>query len=106
MAAGVPVVTSDIEGPCEILKGGALGALFRSEDAADLARAMAAVFGNWPRAFRTAREAQAHALATFGFDAGSKRLRQAIERIHHEARDFKGAGIGWALPWAEPARVR
>ncbi|MGZ3297921.1 MAG: glycosyltransferase, partial [Asticcacaulis sp.] len=30
MAAGVPVITSDIEGPCEILKGGQLGTLFRS----------------------------------------------------------------------------
>jgi len=105
MAAGVPVVTSDIEGPCEILKGGALGTVFRREDDADLARAMATVFHSWPRAFRVAREAQAHAVATFGFDAGSKRLRQAIERIHHETRDFKGAGIGWA-PRAEPLRGR
>ena len=106
MAAGVPVVTSDIEGPCEILKGGALGTLFRSEDDADLARAMATVFNSWPRAFRMAREAQAHAVATFGFDAGSKRLRQAIEHIHHETLGFKSAGLGWVAPLAEPVHLR
>ena len=105
MAAGVPVITSDIEGPCEILKGGALGTLFRSEDDADLARAMGVVFHGWPRAFRMARDAQAHAVATFGFDAGRRRLRQAIETIHSEARDFKAAGHGWTAPLAEPVRL-
>ena len=102
MAAGVPVITSDIEGPCEILKGGALGTLFRTEDDADLARAMGVVFANWPRAFKKAREAQAHAAATFGFDAGRLRLRQAIETIHAEAFDFKGADRGWMAPLATP----
>ncbi len=105
MAAGVPVITSDIEGPCEILKGGVLGTLFRSEDDSDLARAMGVVFDNWPRAFRMAREAQAHAVATFGFDAGSKRLRQAIEGVHADVRGFKGAGLGWTAP-LEPVHIR
>ena len=105
MAAGVPVITSDIEGPCEILKGGALGTLFRSEDDADLTRAMGVVFHSWSRAFRKARDAQAHAVATFGFDAGSQRLRQAIEAIHAEALGFKGASIGWTAPLGEPVRL-
>jgi glycosyltransferase involved in cell wall biosynthesis len=105
MAAGVPVITSDIEGPCEILKGGALGTLFRNEDDADLARAMGVVFHGWTRAFRMARDAQAHAVATFGFEAGRKRLRLAIETIHSEALDFKSAGLGWTAPLAEPVRV-
>jgi len=106
MAAGVPVIASDIEGPCEILKGGALGTLFRSEDEVDLARAMDLVFAGWPRAFRKARDAQAHAVATFGFDAGSRRLRQAIETIHSEALGFKDAGRGWTAPLGEAVWVR
>lgn len=104
MAAGVPVITSDIEGPCEILKGGQLGTLFRSEDVADLSRAMALVFASWPRAFRLAREAQAHAVATFGFEAGRKRLRQAIEAVQHDARGFAPV-TGWTAPVGEPLKI-
>ncbi len=106
MAAGVPVITSDIEGPCEILKGGALGTLFRNEDDTDLARAMGTVFANWPRAFRKARDAQAHAVATFGFEAGGRRLRQAIEYIHAEARGFKGATPAWTPPLGDALPIR
>jgi glycosyltransferase involved in cell wall biosynthesis len=37
IAAGLPVLVSDIEGPMEIISGGQLGWSFRSEDAEDLA---------------------------------------------------------------------
>jgi glycosyltransferase involved in cell wall biosynthesis len=37
IAAGLPVLVSDIEGPMEIIAGGELGWSFKSEDAADLA---------------------------------------------------------------------
>ncbi|MEI9905404.1 MAG: glycosyltransferase [Asticcacaulis sp.] len=87
MAAGVPVVASDIKGPHDILKNGLLGGLCRSEDPLALAEAMGMVFANWPRSLATARQAQAHALSSFGFASGSARLRQAIETIRHNDRD-------------------
>jgi len=40
IAACVPVLVADIEGPMEIIDGGRLGASFRSEDVADLARGL------------------------------------------------------------------
>jgi glycosyltransferase involved in cell wall biosynthesis len=38
MTAGIPVLTSDIEGPKELIDGGRLGFLFRCDDDADCAR--------------------------------------------------------------------
>lgn len=43
IAAGLPVLVSDIEGPLEIIDGGNLGRCFRSGDVADLARQIIAL---------------------------------------------------------------
>ena len=83
MAAGVPVVASDINGPADILKAGRFGRLSRSEDVGALAAAIAAVFANWTLSLATAGEAQAYALASFGFDSGRQRLRRVIETLRH-----------------------
>lgn len=40
MAAGIPVLVSDIEGPMEIIRNGEYGYHFTSDDAADLARGL------------------------------------------------------------------
>lgn len=48
MCAKVPVVTSDLEGPMEVIGGGRLGLHFKSEDAEDLARLLAAYIENGP----------------------------------------------------------
>ncbi len=84
MAAGVPVVSADIDGPREILQQGRLGTLFRSGDAQSLARAVGAVFADWSGSLRRARQAQTHAMATFGFDAGRRRLAQALQILRYE----------------------
>jgi glycosyltransferase involved in cell wall biosynthesis len=45
IAAGLPVLVSDIEGPMEIIAGGQLGWSFKSEDAEDLARKLVELMG-------------------------------------------------------------
>jgi len=45
IAAGLPVVVSDTEGPREIVRDGALGWMFKSEDANDLAEVTIQVIG-------------------------------------------------------------
>ncbi len=86
MAAGIPVVASDLEGPREILEGGRLGRLSKPEDIAALTRAIGSVFADWKGHLAMAREAQGHALSTFGFEAGQVRLRQTLDAIAHEPR--------------------
>lgn len=81
MAAGVPVVASDIRGVQDILKGGRFGRLSRSDDAVSLTGAIAAVFGDWEGSLAVAHEARRHALSSFGFAPGSARLRQAVDMI-------------------------
>ncbi len=84
MAAGVPVVSADIDGPGTVLDGGRYGMLFRSGDAGSLADAVTAVFSDWNGALRRARKAQGHALATYGFEAGQRRLADALRQLSHE----------------------
>ncbi|MDC7684612.1 glycosyltransferase [Asticcacaulis sp. BYS171W] len=81
MAAGVPVVASDTEGPREVLKAGQFGHLFANEDASALAAAVGSVFANWTSWQSQARVAQSYAIDAFGFDAGRRRLRQTIEAL-------------------------
>jgi len=67
IAAGLPVLVSDIEGPLEIIAGGKLGGSFRSEDVADLAGKIVALVGQSGQA---------------GFDRLMQdRLRQAAGRF-------------------------
>ena len=49
MAAGAPIVASDLQAFATVLDGGAAGALFRNEDAADLARVLIDVLTNAAR---------------------------------------------------------
>ena len=81
MAAGVPVVASRIDGPDEILQGGALGRLAPPQDAAGLADAIAAALEDWDTSLAMARAAQAHALANFSLEAGEQRLKKVLEQI-------------------------
>jgi len=84
MAAGVPVVSADIDGPRTVLGNGRFGALFSGGDAGSLEGAIAGVFADWNGALRRARKAQGHALATYGFMAGQARLADALRQLHHE----------------------
>ncbi len=81
MAAGVPVVASNIRGLQDILKGGRFGRLSRSDDAVSLTGAIAAAFSDWDGSLAVARAARRHALSSFGFAPGSARLRRAIDTI-------------------------
>lgn len=83
MAAGVPVVSADIDGPRTVLGNGRFGALFRGE-AETLAGVVAGIFSDWNGSLRRARKAQGHALATYGFVAGQGRLANALRQLSHE----------------------
>ncbi len=97
MAAGVPVASADIDGPRTVLGDGRFGTLFRGGDAESLAEAVGGVFADWNGALRRARKAQGHALATYGFVAGQRRLADALRQLHHED------AFWLETPAAEPA---
>ncbi len=82
MAAGVPVVASDLEGPREILEQGRLGFLVDSEDPEKLADRLAEALRERRRAVDLARTAQAHAMAAYGFEAGADRLAAAVHGVN------------------------
>jgi len=81
MAAGVPVVAADTEAPRQVLQDGRLGTLFESGNEGALAQALAGVMSDWTHPLQVARRAQSHALATFGFEAGRRRLRSAMAML-------------------------
>ncbi len=81
MAAGVPVIASDIDGPREILKGGDLGRLVAPDDDAALAEAIGLATGDWDGTLGRAAAAQAHALDHFSLEAGTTRLKTVLEQI-------------------------
>jgi glycosyltransferase involved in cell wall biosynthesis len=81
MAAGVPVVAADIDGPKEILQHGALGRLCAAEDAEGLAAAIGLALGDWKITLDRARKAQVHALSQFSLEAGQARLVKTLEEI-------------------------
>ncbi len=81
MAAGVPVIASDIDGPKEILEGGALGQLVPPEDDAALANAIAKAIEDWNGTLRQAAMAQTNALDHFSLEAGTQRLKTVLEQI-------------------------
>lgn len=81
LAAGVPAVATDIEGPREILGRGRFGRLFPNRDAGALADAMAGAMADWPATLATAEAARTHALETYGFVAGRARLGRALAAV-------------------------
>jgi len=81
LAAGIPSVAAGIEGPAEILGGGRFGRLFPNRDEAALAAALRAAIVDWPKTLNMAEAAQAHALSTYGFTAGRRRLASAVRDI-------------------------
>ena len=81
MAAGVPVVATDIDGPKEILQHGALGQLCAAEDAESLAVAIGIVLADWKTTLAKARAAQVYALSQFSLEAGQTRLVDTLQQI-------------------------
>ncbi|MDV6330745.1 glycosyltransferase [Asticcacaulis sp. 201] len=81
MAAGVPVLTADLEGPRQILAQGRFGRLFEPQNPAALAEALRQALDEPGALQRTADVAQEHAIDTYGFAAGRARLVQALQTI-------------------------
>lgn len=81
MAAGVPVVASDIDGPRQSLDGGRLGYLCAREDPIAMADAIRQAISDWPGTLQKARLARDHALSQFSLEAGTGRLAEAVRQI-------------------------
>lgn len=81
MAAGVPVISSDIDGPRTILKSGELGVMVPPEDPSALAVAISAALADWPRTLERARKAQAHALEIYDQASGQRRLTPLLQEL-------------------------
>ena len=79
MAAGVPVLASNLEGPRQILAGGAFGRLFDSANPIALADALALALTDLAAMRALAETAQVHAAKRYSLSAGQARLRQALE---------------------------
>jgi glycosyltransferase involved in cell wall biosynthesis len=78
MAAGAPVIATDIEGPRVLLGEGRYGRLVPPEAPDALADAMAAALDDPNAALEMARLAQAEAIAPYDMEAGGTRLWTAL----------------------------
>ena len=81
MAAGAPVVATDIEGPAILLAEGRYGRLVPSEAPNALADAIAAALDDPQASLDMARLAQAEAIAPYDMEAGGERLWAAISPL-------------------------
>jgi glycosyltransferase involved in cell wall biosynthesis len=81
MAAGAPVVATDIEGPRILLAEGRYGRLAPPEAPDALAEAMAAALGDPQASLAMARLAQGDAIAPYDMEAGGERLWAAISPL-------------------------
>ena len=85
MAAGAPVIATDIEGPKEILRQGRYGRLAAAASAEALAQAMTAALDDPAGSLAMARLAQAEAIAPYDLPAGGERLWRALKPLIGEA---------------------
>jgi glycosyltransferase involved in cell wall biosynthesis len=81
MAAGVPVLAADIDGPRSILNQGEFGGLFLADQPQDLAQTIFTTVSKPQALTERATRAQAHALVTYSQSAGAKRLDGFIREI-------------------------
>ena len=78
MAAGLPIVSSAIDGPSEMLSNGESGLLIPAGDPAALAGALAALLADAPRAAGLAAAARGLVERDFGPVALARRLAEAV----------------------------
>ncbi|HXS83453.1 MAG TPA: glycosyltransferase [Methylomirabilota bacterium] len=102
MAAGLPVVATDVPGTREVVRHGETGLLVPADDAAALAEALEFLIGH-PRARRSmGRRARARAIAEFD----ERTVIDALERTYREAlgaRVPRATSNGEVAPSASPA---
>jgi glycosyltransferase involved in cell wall biosynthesis len=85
MAAGTPIVSTDIDGPGQILRGD-LGVLTPPEDPVGLAYAISGALADRAGSRKKAETAQAVAKWRFGFEAGARRLTGVLSAFDPAAR--------------------
>ncbi len=103
MAAGTPVVATDIEGPRDILSQGRYGRLVAPESAAALAGGITAALDDPAGALAMARLAQAEAVDAYDLPAGAERLWAALAPLLELAaeradRTIASAAASWSTP--------
>nr|WP_240454781.1 glycosyltransferase [Caulobacter sp. 17J65-9] len=86
MAAGTPIVSTDIDGPGQILRGD-LGVLTPPEDPVGLAYAISGALADRVEGRKRAEAAQTVAKWRFGFEAGARRLTSVLSAFDPTARD-------------------
>ncbi len=96
MAAGLPIVASDIEAFRQVLRGGRAGALFAAGDAADLARVLAGLLDD--PAWRAELSAAAlAAVAAYDWSVVAKDVLSVYETVMlGRNRVAVAAGNGWS----------
>jgi phosphatidylinositol alpha-mannosyltransferase len=80
MAAGVPIVASDIDAFRQVLRGGEAGELFATGDAADLARAAGRLLDDAPRRARLSATALA-AVADYDWSVVARAVFSVYETV-------------------------
>lgn len=82
MAAKIPVIASNIEGPAEILQDNRYGLLFESENPQDLADAIARVYNTYP-IFKANAETAAyrHAVENYSIDSTARNYLNAYHSL-------------------------
>ncbi len=82
MGAGIPVLTSDIEGPASIIDGGRLGLIFPSGDISALCETLAMLVKNYQRqAVLAYREAYNYARTNFNIATTARRYLEEYQSL-------------------------
>jgi phosphatidylinositol alpha-mannosyltransferase len=97
MAAGVPIVASDIDAFRQVLRGGEAGELFTAGDAADLARAAGGLLDNRARRAELSAAALA-AVAEYDWSVVARAVLSVYETVVLGSTQVKVAAAGGDFP--------
>ncbi len=97
MAAGVPIVASDIDAFRQVLRGGEAGELFTAGDAADLARAAGSLLDNRARRAELSAAALA-AVAEYDWSVVARDVLSVYETVVLGSTQVKVAAAGGDFP--------
>ena len=97
MAAGVPIVASDIDAFRQLLRGGKAGELFATGDAADLARAAGGLLDNPTRRAELSAAALA-AVADYDWSVVARDVLRVYETVVLGSTQVKVAAAGSDFP--------